>query len=151
LHKELNDGTLTLMKYLTTLLIAALFIGFSTAVYAASGIPSPETDLAGFFTALIDAFNGNDYTLVGGLAIIGVVAAIQRWGSKLIPAIASGKGAVAVTLGVGALLGIATALTAGGAITLASVLKGAVGGITTALVASGIFSQVKKVREVKEA
>lgn len=135
------------MKTAATVILAALVLFTTATVWAAFGeptpIPDPEINLGSWISTLVDAFASSSWKLVGAIGIVGAVAAVRKWSPY-----SSGKAAVAISLALGALAGLAITLANGEPATLESVINGIAGGLVTALAGSGLYAQAKKLKEV---
>lgn len=112
---------------LSLIAIACGLIGFGcVSIAMAQGIapPDPEADTAGFLRALYDAATTKQWTVLAGLAMIGVTYAVRRWvlgswewaqsrvGGFVIAAVLSLLGTFGLALGSGAELSVGLVLDA---------------------------------------
>ncbi len=121
-------------------LIVALVIDLLTSLPAHAGatqVPSPDVDAAGWAKALYEAITQKHWGIVVGVALIGIVYPIRRWGPDVLKTPFGGL-VLAFVISLAGSLGIT--LAAGVAFSWSI----AVGALTTAATAAGVWEWIKQ-------
>ncbi len=108
---------------------------------AGANIPTPETNLAGFASALFSAAMGRKWGTLSALGLIGLVWVLRKWGSAKIPFLKTDRGGAILSLVSGIGLAVAAASTAPGTHSFGEV---AGTGLLSAITASGTYSLIRK-------
>ena len=98
------------MRYVLAVLAVALF----PVLALAQAIPDPSVDLKGYLDLLAELWTGARWAPLVAVVVIGLVAALRRWGASLVPWFATrigglvlaGAGAVAVSAAHGLMAGL---------------------------------------------
>lgn len=102
--------------------------------------PDPE-NVAAFFSAIVSAVGSKNYGLLIALAVIAIVYAARKFGSKYIPFLGTDRGGVLLSLVSGLGLSVYTAAVAAGEHTVGEVLVNA---LLASITASGTYALLKK-------
>lgn len=103
----------------------------------ATAVPPPDVDAAGWVKALYDAITQKHWGIVAGVALIGIVYPIRRWGPDVFK---TPLGGVAIAFVVSLLGSLGITLAAGVAFSWSI----AVGAVTTAATAAGVWEWIKQ-------
>ncbi len=129
------------MKQINRLLswpLVFLFLMCGTAL-AATDIPSPDTDAAAWIKLLYAAVTSKAWTVVFGLALVGITYPLRRWGGMLIPWFQTALGGLVLGFLVSLAATLGVALAAGAHVTLTLVAAS----LSSAAAAAGIWEWLK--------
>lgn len=118
--------------------VVFLFLMCGTA-FAATDIPSPDTDAAAWVKLLYAAVTSKAWTVVFGLALVGLTYPLRRWGGLLIPWFKTALGGLALGFLVSLSATLGVALAAGVPPTLTLVASA----LSSAAAAAGIWEWLK--------
>lgn len=106
----------------------------------------PEADPGGFLHALFAAARGGQWRLLAAALLIGLVYLARRFAGKAIPYLRTDRGGVILTLTLGILAGIATALGTAAPFSASLIL----GGVLTGMTAAGGWVMLRRLISPKD-
>lgn len=122
------------MRYVLVVLAVCLF----PVLALAQAIPDPSTDIEGYLDLLTELWTGARWAPLVAVVVIGVVAALRRWGASLVPWFATRIGGLVL-----AVVGAVAVSAAHGLLTGLPVAQVVVNAVVAAVGAIGIHSGVK--------
>lgn len=118
--------------------LVLLFLFCSTAL-AAPDVPTPDSDAASWIKALYTALTSKEWTIVVGLAMVGLVYPLRKWAAMIVPWFKTPFGGLVLGFMIALATTLGTAAAAGASMSLALVATS----LSTAAAAAGIWEWVK--------
>lgn len=106
-----------------------------------AGVPDPTADPAGFLALVVGALQAREWVVLAALMVVGLVAAVRKWGPSQWAWLRQDRGGAALALVWGVVVAVAASLIGGAAPSGRMLLDGALLGAT----AAGGWTLVKKI------